>query len=46
MSEESESRVWVGLGWLSHVWEGWGGWLCTWYVCLSVAASLSCSGPL
>lgn len=24
MSEESQSRVWVFLGWLSHVWEGWG----------------------
>lgn len=38
MSVESESGVWIFLGRLSHVWEGWGGWVCT---CVSVWLLLS-----
>lgn len=47
MSEESESRVWMGLGWLGPIFCRLSGRVgCTWYVCLSVAASLSYSSPL
>lgn len=36
---------WDGPGMAVICLGGWGGWACTWYVCLSVAASLSYSGP-